>query len=138
MTNLNKAVFVTGGTVGSGLAVAERFAKEGHDVVITSRNGERAAQAATSVAEKHGVHPAIVCLKWAVQLGQVPIPFSIHEAHYVDNLKCVTEDPLTEEEMAEIKALDDPNNRLIKGQVFLWPGATDWRDLWDMDGKITE
>ena len=46
--------------------------------------------------------------------------------------------PLTEEEMAEIKALDDPNNRLIKGQVFLWPGATDWRDLWDMDGKITE
>lgn len=90
------------------------------------------------IAEKHGVHPAIVCLKWAVQRGQVPIPFSIHEAHYVDNLKCVTEDPLTEEEMAEIKALDDPNNRLIKGQVFLWPGATDWRDLWDMDGKITE
>lgn len=43
MTNLNKAVFVTGGTVGSGLAVAERFAKEGYDVVITSRNGERAA-----------------------------------------------------------------------------------------------
>ena len=73
-----------------------------------------------------------------MQRGQVPIPFSIHEAHYVDNLKCVTEDPLTEEEMAEIKALDDPNNRLIKGQVFLWPGATDWRDLWDMDGKITE
>lgn len=90
------------------------------------------------IAEKHGVHPAIVCLKWAVQRGQVPIPFSIHEAHYVDNLKCVTEDPLTDEEMAEIKALDDPNNRLIKGQVFLWPGATDWRDLWDMDGKITE
>ena len=90
------------------------------------------------IAEKHGVHPAIVCLKWAVQRGQIPIPFSIHEAHYVDNLKCVTEDPLTEEEMAEIKALDDPNNRLIKGQVFLWPGATDWRDLWDMDGKITE
>ena len=55
MTNLNKAVFVTGGTVGSGLAVAERFAKEGYDVVITSRNGERAAQAATSVAENHGV-----------------------------------------------------------------------------------
>lgn len=55
MTNLNKAVFVTGGTVGSGLAVAERFAKEGYDVVITSRNGERAAQAATAVAKKYGV-----------------------------------------------------------------------------------
>ena len=39
---MNKAVFVTGGTVGSGLACAERFAKEGYDVFITSRNGERA------------------------------------------------------------------------------------------------
>ena len=29
---MNKAVFVTGGTVGSGLACAERFAKEGYDV----------------------------------------------------------------------------------------------------------
>ena len=25
----------------------------------------------------------------------------------------------------------DKNCRLIKGQVFLWPGATDWRELWD-------
>ncbi|MFN2120486.1 MAG: aldo/keto reductase, partial [Anaerolineales bacterium] len=30
----------------------------------------------------------------------------------------------------------DKNNRLIKGQVFLWEGARDWRDLWDLDGKI--
>ena len=39
---MNKAVFVTGGTVGSGLACAERFANEGYDVCITSRHGERA------------------------------------------------------------------------------------------------
>lgn len=90
------------------------------------------------IAEKHGVHPAIICLKWAVQRGQVPIPFSVHEAHYVNNLRCVTEDPLTDEEMAVIKTLEDPNNRLIKGQVFLWPGATDWRDLWDIHGVITQ
>lgn len=52
---MNKAVFVTGGTVGSGLACAERFAKEGYDVFITSRNGERAKAAADGVAEKYGV-----------------------------------------------------------------------------------
>ena len=52
---MNRAVFVTGGTVGSGLAIAERFAKEGYDVFITSRDGERAAQAAEGVAAKYGV-----------------------------------------------------------------------------------
>ena len=89
------------------------------------------------IAEKHNVHPAIICIKWAVQRGEIVIPFSVNEAHYFDNLKCVTEDPLTEEEMAEIGALDDPDNRLIKGQVFLWPGAEDWRALWDLDGTIS-
>lgn len=52
---MNKAVFVTGGTVGTGLATAERFAKEGYDVFITSRDGERAQQAADGVAAKYGV-----------------------------------------------------------------------------------
>ncbi len=89
------------------------------------------------IAEKHNVHPAIICIKWAVQHGEIVIPFSVNETHYFDNLKCVTEDPLTEEEMAEIGALDDPDNRLIKGQVFLWPGAEDWRALWDLDGTIS-
>ena len=28
------------------------------------------------------------------------------------------------------------NNRLVKGQVFLWEGAKDWHDLWDEDGVI--
>lgn len=52
---MKKSVFVTGGTVGSGLAIAERFASEGYDVFITSRNGERAAEAAKKTAEKHGI-----------------------------------------------------------------------------------
>ena len=51
-----KSVFVTGGTVGSGLAIAERFAQEGYGVMITSRSGERAEAAARKVAEKYGVH----------------------------------------------------------------------------------
>ena len=32
----------------------------------------------------------------------------------------------------------DQNNRLIKGQVFLWEGAKGWEDLWDVDGTITK
>ena len=59
------------------------------------------------------------------------------EKNYTMNLKCVTEDPLTEEEMETIRSLDK-NNRLIKGHVFLWEGAKDWHDLWDEDGVIVK
>ncbi len=31
---------------------------------------------------------------------------------------------------------DDRNCRLVKGQVFLWPGAGSWKDIWDVNGKI--
>ena len=86
------------------------------------------------IAQAHGVHPAVICIKWAVQRGQTPIPFSTKEKNYTANLRCVTEDPLTEEEMDIISGLDR-NNRLIKGQVFLWEGASGWEELWDMDVK---
>ncbi len=89
------------------------------------------------IAKRLNVHPAVVCVKWAVQRGQVPIPFSIHRNEYMSNLMCSTVDPLTEEEMKEIAAIDK-NCRLIKGQVFLWEGAKDWEDLWDPDGKIPQ
>ena len=87
------------------------------------------------IAKAHNCHPALIALKWAHQRGQIPIPFSVHEANYVSNLKSMTEDPLTDEEMATIATLER-NNRLVKGQVFLWEGAKDWHDLWDEDGKI--
>ena len=87
-----------------------------------------------AIAQAHGVHPAVICIKWAVQRGQTPIPFSTKEKNYTANLRCVTEDPLTEEEMEIIRGLDR-NNRLIKGQVFLWEGASGWENLWDMDVK---
>lgn len=51
---MEKAVLVTGGTVGSGLACAKRFAAEGYDVFITSRNGQNAHQAAEAVAREYG------------------------------------------------------------------------------------
>jgi alcohol dehydrogenase (NADP+) len=86
------------------------------------------------IAERHGTSPAAVCIKWAVQRGQAPIPFSVH--HYRENLACVTSDPLTGEEMSAIAAIDR-NCRLIKGQVFLWKEGQSWEALWDMDGGIT-
>lgn len=89
------------------------------------------------LGKKYGVHPATICLKWAVQRGQIPIPFSIHEAEYVSNLQCVSTAPLTDEDMKLLATLEK-NNRLVKGQVFLWPGADDWHDLWDEDGKIVD
>ena len=88
------------------------------------------------IAKAHGCHPALIALKWAHQRGQIPIPFSVHEAEYVSNLKAMTEDPLTEEEMKTIETLER-NNRLVKGQVFLWEGAKDWHDLWDEDDRDT-
>ena len=89
------------------------------------------------IAKAHGVHPAVVCLKWAVQRGQIPIPFSVRESNYTSNLRCTTEDPLTEAEMKTMKTVEC-NCRLIKGQVFLWPGANDWHDLWDENGVIAQ
>jgi len=88
----------------------------------------------TEIAETLGVHPAIVCLKWSVQIGAVPIPFSVN--NYKANLEqTFNTRPLTDAEVAKINRADK-NCRLIKGQVFLWDGAKDWRDLWDEDGVI--
>jgi diketogulonate reductase-like aldo/keto reductase len=86
------------------------------------------------LARQHAISPAEVCIKWAVQRGQTPIPFSIH--HYRANLACVTTDPLTGDEMRQIAALDR-NCRLVKGQVFLWKAGQTWEDLWDIHGEIT-
>jgi len=89
------------------------------------------------IAKAHNCHPAVICLKWAVQRGQTPIPFSVYENEYVSNLKLTTEDPLTTGEMRKLAAVDK-DCRLIKGQVFLWETANSWRDLWDEDGVIVK
>jgi len=86
------------------------------------------------IARRHGIHPAVVCVKRAVQRGQTPIPFSIN--HYRANLAGVAGEPLSDEEMTAI-AGTDRNCRLIKGQVFLWKDGQTWEDLWDESGEIT-
>lgn len=89
-----------------------------------------------AIARAHNVHPAVICLKWAVQRGEIVIPFSVKPEKFIANLQCATTDPLTPEEMEAIKALDK-NNRFIKGQVFCWEGA-EWEDLWDLNGIIKQ
>jgi alcohol dehydrogenase (NADP+) len=89
-----------------------------------------------SIAQAHGIHPALVCIKWAVQRGQVPIPMSTNPRNYTANLRAAIEDPLTAAEMAAISEIDR-NCRLIKGHVFLWERASGWEDLWDINGTIT-
>ena len=86
------------------------------------------------IAHRHDINAAAVCIKWAVQRGQTPIPFSVH--HYRENLECVTADPLSDDEMRAIAAIDR-DCRLIKGQVFLWKDGQTWEALWDTNGEVT-
>ena len=90
-----------------------------------------------AIARRLGVHPAAVCIRWAVQRGQTSIPFSIHPRNYRANLEAATGEPLTEADMAAIAGIDR-NCRLIKGQVFLWKQDQPWEDLWDLDGVIKQ
>jgi alcohol dehydrogenase (NADP+) len=89
-----------------------------------------------TIAKRLNVHPAVVCVKWAVQRGQIPIPFSVFRNEYLSNLQCTASAPLAAEEMKAIAGIDR-NCRLIKGQVFLWKDGQTWEDLWDLDGRIT-
>lgn len=88
------------------------------------------------IAARLGIHPATLCVKWAVQRGQVPIPFSTNPRHYLANLQAAVGTPLTAQDMQDIGALDK-NCRLIKGHVFLWKDGQSWEDLWDTHGTIT-
>ncbi len=88
------------------------------------------------IAAQHAVHPAEICLKWAVQRGHVPIPFSTKARNYTANLRAVVQDPLSAAEMDDIAAIDR-HCRLIKGHVFLWKEDQSWHDLWDENGEIT-
>ncbi len=88
------------------------------------------------IAERLGSHPAAVCIQWAVQRGQTPIPFSTNHRNILANLQSVVGEPLTADDMRAIAEIDR-NCRLIKGQVFLWKDNQSWEDLWDLNGEIT-
>jgi len=89
------------------------------------------------IAHRQDLHPAVVCIKWAIQRGQIPIPQSATREHYLANLRGAVSEPLTDGEMRAIAGIDR-NCRLIKGQVFLWKPGQSWEDLWDVEGVIAQ
>jgi diketogulonate reductase-like aldo/keto reductase len=89
-----------------------------------------------AIAARLGIHPAVVCIKWADQRGQIPIPFSTNPQNILSNLLGVVGEPLSQQDMDAIEKLDR-NCRLIKGHVFLWKDNQSWKDLWDVNGVIT-
>ncbi len=88
-----------------------------------------------SIAKRLNVSPAKVAIRWAVQRGQIPIPFSVN--HFFENLEAAVDIRLTDDDMKAIAGIDK-NCRLIKGQVFLWKENQSWEDLWDLNGEIVQ
>ena len=52
---MKRSVFITGAHDGTGFAIASRFASEGYDVFIGSRDRQKADSAAERIKEKYGV-----------------------------------------------------------------------------------
>ena len=58
----HKCLLVTGGTYGSGREIAERFARGGYEIVLTSREQSRAETAAAEIFADYGVKTIGVAL----------------------------------------------------------------------------
>lgn len=95
-----------------------------------------------AIANKLGVSPAKVCLTWAIQRENSRGGFVVmttRSKYMRENLQCATRGLLSRDHLLKISGDGTPenpgidaNNRLIRGQVFLWPEADDdWRVLWD-------
>ena len=100
------------------------------------------------IATELGVSPAKVALAWAVQRENKSggfVAMATRSDWIRDNLSVATEDLLSQEQLLRISGDGTPehpgidaNNRLIWGQVFLWPEADgDWRVLWN-DSQVFE
>jgi len=100
------------------------------------------------IAAELGVAPPKVCLSWAAQRENRSggfVAMATRSDWILDNLTCATEELLSPEQMLLLSGDDttehpgiDANNRLIWGQVFLWPEAAgDWRVLWN-DSQVFE
>ena len=78
------------------------------------RNAPLDEPAVTRAADRAGVTPGQVILRWHVQLGSLPIPKSGNPQRQRQNLDIFGFE-LTDEELAEISGLADPRGRLFGG-----------------------
>ena len=69
-----------------------------------------------AIAERHGVHPAQILIKWAEARGTCVIPKSVNPARLKANLEAANI-PLTEAEMSELNMLD-MGYRFIDGSFW--------------------
>ena len=81
---------------------------------LGKREAPFAAPAVASAAERHGVSPAQVILRWQLQLGTIPIPKSATPERQRANLD-LGGFALSEDEVAAITALGRPDGRLFGG-----------------------
>ena len=100
------------------------------------------------IANELDVTAGRVALSWAAQRENSSggyVAMSTHSSRIAENLQAATDHLLTPEQLLRISGDDttehpgiDSDNRLIWGQVFLWPEADgDWRVLWD-DSQVFE
>ena len=78
------------------------------------RQGQYDAPPVRDAAERLGVTPGQVILRWHVELGSVPIPKSATPSRQAENLD-VFDFELTPDEVAAITALGRPDGRLFGG-----------------------
>jgi diketogulonate reductase-like aldo/keto reductase len=81
---------------------------------LGKREAPFAEPAVARAAERHGVTPAQVILRWHLQLGTVPIPKSATPERQRENLD-VFGFELDDDEVAAITALGRPDGRLFGG-----------------------
>lgn len=81
---------------------------------LGKRQAPFAEPAVADAAERHGVTPGQVILRWHVQLGSIPIPKSATPERQRQNLD-VFGFELSEDEVAAITALGRPDGRLFGG-----------------------
>ena len=74
------------------------------------------------IAQRLNVHPAVVCVKWAVQRGQIPIPFSVYRNEYLGNIQSTIKELLTDEDVVPVLRVEDRRGRLDE-HLFLEPSV---------------
>ncbi len=100
------------------------------------------------IAADLGISPARVCVSWAAQRENGSggyVAMATRSDWIQDNLKAASEETLSADQVLAISGDGteenrgiDANNRMIWGQVFLWPEADgDWRILWN-DKQVFE